>query len=54
MNFIFYFVLVATLIDMALIWYSHFTGGDALFQAVMANYMLTLIVFVEIYSERRK
>ena len=52
--FVFFFVVVSTLIDMALIYYSHFHGGDAVFQAVMANYMLTLIIFVEIYDGRRK
>ena len=31
--FVFFFVVVSTLIDMALIYYSHFHGGDAVFQA---------------------
>ena len=53
-NFIFYFVLVTSIIDFCLLWYSHLHGADMTFQAAMAAYMMGLIIFVEIYDGRRK
>ena len=47
-KFVYFFVLVTTVIDFALLWCMHFRGADMAFQAAAANYMLTLIIFIEI------
>ena len=50
---VFYFVLITTVIDFALLWAMHFRGADMAFQAAAANYMLTLIIFIELGDRRR-
>ena len=47
-KFVYFFVLITTVIDFALLWAMHFRGADMAFQAAAANYMLTLIIFIEL------